>query len=160
MTIASSPHWALISDKGTTVAPFDSMLSIDVKNESKLLTSPVEESVTIRLQARWTSTSNSPRPLPSQATRRCWRRSTSWRPARISYPSSRPTRNTASSTSRAIASSALQQKARRCLSRNCICSKSGRSKYEYHKPRYEARNARRRRRRLIGGRYKRKSVIL
>ncbi len=44
MTIASSPHWALISDKGTTVAPFDSMLSIDVKNESKLLTSPVEES--------------------------------------------------------------------------------------------------------------------
>ena len=40
---ASTPHWALISDKGTTVAPFDSMLSIDVKNESKLLSSPVEE---------------------------------------------------------------------------------------------------------------------
>lgn len=44
MTIASSPHWALISDKGATVAPFDSMLSIDVKNENKLLSSPVEES--------------------------------------------------------------------------------------------------------------------
>ena len=41
---ASTPHWALISDKGTTVAPFDSMLSIDVKNENKLLASPVEES--------------------------------------------------------------------------------------------------------------------
>ncbi|WP_308772268.1 phage baseplate protein [uncultured Bilophila sp.] len=40
---ASTPHWALISDKGTTVAPFDSMLSIDVKNENKLLSSPVEE---------------------------------------------------------------------------------------------------------------------
>ena len=42
--ITREPHWALISDKGTTVAPFDSMLSIDVKNENKLLTSPVEES--------------------------------------------------------------------------------------------------------------------
>lgn len=41
---ASNPHWALISDKGTTVAPFDSMLSIDVKNENKILTSPVEDS--------------------------------------------------------------------------------------------------------------------
>lgn len=46
MAVAASTtqHWALISDKGTTVAPFDSMLSIDVKNENKLLSSPVEES--------------------------------------------------------------------------------------------------------------------
>ena len=46
MAVAASTtqHWALISDKGTTVAPFDSMLSIDGKNENKLLSSPVEES--------------------------------------------------------------------------------------------------------------------
>ena len=40
----STQHWALITDKGTTAVTFDSMLSIDVKNENKLLSSPVEES--------------------------------------------------------------------------------------------------------------------
>lgn len=44
MTASTTQHWALISDKGTTAVTFDSMLSIDVKNENKLLTSPVEES--------------------------------------------------------------------------------------------------------------------
>ena len=38
-----SPQWALINDKGTVAVLFDALLSLDVKNESKLLTSPVEE---------------------------------------------------------------------------------------------------------------------
>lgn len=39
----STSQWALINDEGTVAVLFDALLSLDVKNESKLLTSPVEE---------------------------------------------------------------------------------------------------------------------
>ena len=161
MTIASSPHWALISDKGATVAPFDSMLSIDVKNENKLLTSPVEESgfasynkvaspldIYVELAASASESGHAALlaalgPMMNEYG------------VDFLYRSLRQTKNTASSTSKAIRRSARRWKGQRCLSRNCTCSKSGRSKYEYRKLRYEAPNGLRRRRKLIPDRSKR-----
>nr|WP_294511325.1 hypothetical protein [uncultured Bilophila sp.] len=41
--LTREPRWAILNEKGTLAVTFDSLLSIEIKNESQLLTSPVEE---------------------------------------------------------------------------------------------------------------------